>query len=75
MKEAKIQILKNRDGQVWTDPAEVYVEPAYYLFGDGQKGINPSAEFKTTKLSDLFILDDEQDLSTEINIDNIDLEI
>lgn len=80
MKEAKIQILKNRDGQVWTDPVEIYVDPVFYLFGDGQKGTNPTSQFKITSLGDLFTLDEdldntENDISKDINIDNIDLDI
>lgn len=79
MKEAKVQILKNRDGQVWIDPQEVYVEPAYYIFGDGQKGTSPSSNFQISSLNELFNLaddnidDNNEDISSELNIENINL--
>lgn len=77
MKEAKVQILKNRDGQVWTDPAEIYVEPAYYIFGDNQNGTSPSIEFNTTKLSDLIDIDEDDSIlnTNNIDINNIDLSL
>ena len=53
IKAAKVQILKNRDGQAWSEPMEVFVDPVYYLFGDSQSGLSPTPEFNLGNLSDL----------------------
>ena len=53
IKAAKVQILKNRDGQAWSEPIEVFVDPAYYLFGDSQSGLSPTPEFNLGNLNEL----------------------
>ena len=52
--EAKVQILKNRDGQVWSEPIEVFVDPKYYIFGDVQNGISPDKDFNINNFDDIF---------------------
>jgi replicative DNA helicase len=80
IKAAKIQILKNRDGQAWSEPQEVFVDPAYYMFGESSENESTSTNFNMEDLGSLFNMssDNLSELSTlseEANINNIDLEI
>lgn len=79
MKSAKVQILKNRDGQAWSEPMEVFVDPVYYAFGDLKGGIAPSSSYNIGDISSLFTMDDKaMEEVTKISnsdINNIDLNI
>ena len=73
--EAKVQILKNRDGQVWSEPAEVFVDPKYYIFGDIQEGITPNTTFGST-IEDIFdVPKDTLQAVTDINMLDLDLDL
>lgn len=79
IKAAKVQILKNRDGQAWSEPQEVYVDPVYYLFGDIE-GHSQSNDFNTSNLENLFNINDDDlsaltNLSEEANVNNINLNL
>lgn len=74
---AKVQVLKNRNGEVWSEPMEVFVDPKYYVFGDSDSNIQTSQNFDVSTLGSLFEMDDSSldslvtsmdDLST-LNID------
>lgn len=51
-KEAKVQLLKSRDGQTIIDPEVVYADFAYYVFGDMND--NTGASFADMDVSDIF---------------------
>ena len=69
--EAKVQILKNRDGQVWSEPIEIFVDPAYYLFGDN----NEDVDFTADSGSIFEPSADELSLVTDINSLDLDLDL
>ena len=77
---AKVQILKNRDGQAWEEPMEVFVDPKYYLFGNGNQSTSDTS-FKMEDMSSLFNMDNESlnnivTLQEEnINLNTLDLGI
>ena len=72
--EAKVQILKNRDGQVWTEPVEVFVDPKYYVFGDVQNGITPDTAFNLDNIGSIFDVDTNS-LDSLTSLDGLDLDI
>ena len=73
--EAKVQILKNRDGQAWSEPVEVFVDPKYYIFGDVQEGITPETSFGTS-VEDIFNTSQDVVKSViDINTLNLDLDL
>jgi len=70
--EAKVQILKNRDGQVWSEPIEIFVDPEYYVFGDTDTKIdftpnNDNSIFEPTP--------EELTLVADINSLDLDLDL
>lgn len=80
VKSAKVQILKNRDGQAWSEPMEVFVDPAYYVFGTVDGGAESNSNFNFTNLNSLFNMDNDSlenitSLTEEANLSNIDLDI
>lgn len=78
IKSAKVQILKNRDGQAWSEPMEVFVDPVYYMFGDNNdQAIENSTEFNMENLSGLLNSDNKEldNLIEDIDIDNINLNL
>lgn len=72
--EAKVQILKNRDGQVLSEPIEIFVDPKYYVFGDVQNGVSPSNSFNIDNISNIFNVDTDS-LSSLTSLDELDLDI
>ena len=78
---AKVQILKNRDGQAWEYPMEVFVDPIYYLFGNSSDNLNSNTDFNTIDMSNLFKMgtDDLSDIETlqeeAMNLQNLDFDI
>ena len=77
VKAAKVQILKNRDGQVWSEPMEVFVDPVYYVFGDVTGAIETTGEFNLDNMNSLFDTEDSNmnNLLNSINIDDLDLDV
>lgn len=71
IKAAKVQILKNRDGQVWSEPQEVFVDPAYYAFGDVQNSLDTNSNFNTVNINSLFDVNDNS--INDINLMDLDL--
>ena len=77
----KVQILKNRDGQVWEDPMEVFADPVYYLFGNNDDNLSTSMEFNSTDMSSLFKMDQStfDNISTlqeeSMNLQTLDLDV
>lgn len=80
IKSAKVQILKNRDGEVWSEPMEIFVDPVYYAFGDVQGAPSTTTSFDMGNITNLFAMDDESvnelnALSEEPDLSTIDLNI
>ncbi len=73
--EAKVQILKNRDGQVWSEPIEVFVDPKYYIFGDVQDGISPDTDFGSDIDNIFDVSQDTLQSVTDINMLDLDLDL
>ena len=74
VKAAKVQILKNRDGQVWSEPIEVFVDPVYYTFGDTTGSIESSTSYDLESMTNLFNTDDNMDnLLNSISLDDLDI--
>jgi len=77
----KVQILKNRDGQAWEDPMEVFADPVYYLFGNNDDNLSTNMEFNSTDMSNLFKMDQStfDNISTlqeeAVNLQNLDFDI
>lgn len=75
---AKIQVLKNRDGEVMTEAMEVFVDPAYYVFGDAEGAGEAQLQFSDVNLDKLFSVDnsDLQDLqspSSVVDLNSLDI--
>lgn len=51
---AKVQLLKHRDGQAWSEPMEVFVDAAYSMFGDIQNNVDVTPQFNIDNISSLF---------------------
>jgi replicative DNA helicase len=80
IKAAKVQILKNRDGQAWSEPMEVFVDPAYYVFGDSQSGLSPTPEFNLGNFNDLIdssneVVNDIVSSSAFADLNSIDFDL
>ena len=80
IKSAKVQILKNRDGEVWSEPMEIFVDPVYYAFGDVQGAPATSTSFDIGNINNLFSMDEESvnelsALANEPDLNSIDLDI
>lgn len=73
-KQARIQIIKNRDGLTWMDPIDIFIDPAYYIFGDKDKklSVNPTSSFDFGNLSDMLNVNLDDSLSS---IDLNDVEV
>lgn len=79
-KSAKVQILKNRDGESWADPMETFVDPVYCVFGDSSGNqAETSNSFDISNIDSLFDSSDDMSeiatLSEEAALSNIDLEL
>ena len=75
---AKVQVLKNRDGEVMTEAMEIYVDPVYCAFGDVDGAGESDLQFSGVDLGSLFAVDnsDLQDLeapSGVVDLNNIDI--
>ena len=70
---AKVQILKNRDGEVMTESMEVFVDPAYYVFGDIDGAGESDMQFNNIDLNSLFTVDnsDLQDLESPSGVTDL----
>ena len=79
VKSAKVQILKNRDGNSWSEPMEVFVDPVYYLFGDNGTSADISEKFSISDMSMLFNHNEEEDLELQkaarLDLDELNLNI
>ena len=80
IKSAKVQILKNRDGEVWSEPMEIFVDPVYYAFGDVQGAPATTTSFDIGNINNLFSMDEESvnelsALADAPDLSSIDLEI
>lgn len=69
---AKVQVLKNRDGNIMAEAMEVFVDPVYYVFGDIENGGTSDVSFDTANLGDLFATSNS-DIEGLMNPSNIDL--
>lgn len=75
---AKIQVLKNRDGEVMTEAMEIFVDPAYYAFGDIDGAGEAQLQFNDVSLDNLFAVDNSdlkglQSPSSIIDLNNLDI--
>ena len=75
---AKVQVLKNRDGEVMTEAMEIYVDPVYCAFGDVDGAGESDLQFSGVDLGSLFAVDnsDLQNLeapSGVVDLNNIDI--
>lgn len=61
IRQAKVQLLKCRDGQTMEDAVGVFAEPAYYAFGDIVEG-GGGASFEGTDLGSLLQMTEPEDL-------------
>lgn len=77
----KVQILKNRDGQAWEEPMEVFADPVYYLFGNNDDNLSIGMDFSSTDISNLFKMDQNSldNISTlqeeAMSLQNLDFDI
>ena len=77
----KVQILKNRDGQAWEEPMEVFADPVYYLFGNNEESTAIGMDFNSMDMSNLFKMDQSSldNISTlqeeAISLQNLDFDI
>lgn len=80
MKSAKVQILKNRDGEVWPEPIETYADFAYYEFGETMNSSNNEDKLELADMSaNLFDLSNNEmnelsDLAS-LDINKLDLDL
>ena len=80
MKSAKVQILKNRDGEVWPEPIETYADFAYYEFGETMNSSNKEDKLELADMSaNLFDLSNNEmnelsDLAS-LDINKLDLDL
>ena len=80
LKEAKVQILKNRDGESWSAPQEVFVDPKYYMFGENNTSIDISSSFDVGDMSSLFNrANEKEDLELQqyasLDLSNVNLDV
>lgn len=80
IKSAKIQILKNRDGEAWSEPMETFVDPVYYAFGDIKGAINSTPDFNIGNINNLFTMDSESvsdlaSLDNDLDLSQLDLDV
>lgn len=68
IKQAKIQLLKCRDGQTMDKAVEVFADPAYYTFGDIVEGVSSTSfDNSGTDLSTLLQTTQPEDLDTMLS--------
>ena len=80
IQEAKVQVLKSRDGSMMAEPISVYANPVYYAFGDiDSVGNIDSQPLEMPDLSELFsdqeTIDNLFSAQNAVTIENIDLGI
>lgn len=73
LNQAKVQILKNRDGQAMIDPIEIFVDPKYYVFGDVNSGVDTMSSFDMSHIGDIFKYAD--DAKPTLDLASMDLDI
>ena len=80
IQEAKVQVLKSRDGSMMAEPISVYANPVYYAFGDIDSVSNiDNMTLEMPDLNELFSDTDKMntllDAQNAVNLESIDLGI